>query len=101
VRKPSRRRGRAGGTGRGGSRSTGTRHEQQHHNHDDPTSALQPSSIVLDNLGMHFTSQSTDSPPFSLGDFPTADFAPRRQMQGEGSGVTAAAEDDADPWRLV
>jgi len=90
VRK-TRRGGRAGGTGRGGSRSVTTEPRStstSHHDNNDD-SALAPGEIVLDSLGMHF-SPTSDS-PFSLGDF---------EPRGEQPGVESAA-DDGDSWRLV
>lgn len=81
VRKSRRRGGRAvGGTG------TSTREV-------DTSSALQPSSIVLDHLGMHLS--QPEEQPFALGDLP------RRDTQGEGSGVNTEAPADDNPWRLV
>jgi hypothetical protein len=54
-------------------REHGTEHEDKHE-----TSTLDPSSIVLDSLGMH--SAAATSPAFELVDFPQE---PRRDMQGE------------------
>ena len=103
IRKPSRRGGRAAGSGRGGSRIVGSgraateprsisqqHHENQHHYNvelDNSPSALGPGEIVLDSLGMHITSSTS---PFSLGDFPTQ---ARTQLQQGESGVDGAAAD--------
>ncbi|KAH3971978.1 hypothetical protein HBH98_002690 [Parastagonospora nodorum] len=88
VRKSSRRGGRGAS---GGSRNTGTSMRQI-----DTSSALQPSAVVLDHLGMHFS--QPEEQPFALGDF--AD-TPRRDTQGEGSGVSTEAPADDDPWTFV
>jgi hypothetical protein len=94
VRKSARRGSLANRVGRVGSRS-GSR--QRDHGTssltaattaaETATSAIQPSAILLDNLGMHFSTPRDAA--FALGDFP------RRHMPG----VEGAAEDD--PWKLL
>jgi len=84
VRKSRRRGGRAAG-------GTGTSPREV-----DSSSTLQPSAVVLDHLGLHFS--QPEEQPFALGDF--ADL-PRRDTQGEGSGVSSEAPAGDDPWRLV
>jgi hypothetical protein len=59
---------RRGGRVRGGSSSRGgAASSQSQEHHETSTSILAPSEIVLDNLGMHFTTESAS--PFILGDF--------------------------------